>query len=131
MVLFFLKKWCWFRLTKTRGERVWVKKYFYVLRPLLAINWLEQELGVVPTEFKVMVDRMVTSPELKQAIDALIGAKEQGQELDDGPRIPVISEFIDEEMTRLEGKQFSDTSDKQPVEGLNALFRSALVEVWS
>ncbi len=26
-----------------KGEIVWVKKYFYVLRPLLAINWIEKE----------------------------------------------------------------------------------------
>ena len=30
-----------------KGERVWVKKYFYVLRPLLACRWIEAGLGVL------------------------------------------------------------------------------------
>ena len=33
-----------------RGETVWRKKYFYVLRPLLALRWLELGLGPVPME---------------------------------------------------------------------------------
>ena len=42
-----------------RGDVVWVKKYFYVLRPVLAIQWLEANLGPVPTEFGILVDRVV------------------------------------------------------------------------
>ena len=33
------------------GAKVWGKKYFYVLRPVLAMNWIEQDLGVAPTDF--------------------------------------------------------------------------------
>lgn len=113
-----------------KGETVWVKKYFYVLRPLLAINWLEQGLGVVPTEFKVLVDNTVESSALKAAIEALVTAKEQGQELDDGPRIPVISDFITAEIARLEDKQFTDGSTPRSTGTLNELFRDALREVW-
>jgi predicted nucleotidyltransferase len=32
-----------------RGEIVWRKKYFYVLRPLLAMRWIERGLGPVPS----------------------------------------------------------------------------------
>lgn len=113
-----------------RGEQVWIKKYFYILRPLLAINWLERDLGVVPTEFKVLVDKIVTAPTLKQEINDLIKAKEQGQELDNGPRNPLISDFVDAEMTRLENKQFTDNVEHHSIEILNQLFRAALVEVW-
>jgi hypothetical protein len=31
-----------------RGELVWRKKYLYVLRPLLAMRWIEQGRGAVP-----------------------------------------------------------------------------------
>jgi predicted nucleotidyltransferase len=41
-----------------KGEIVWRKKYFYVLRPLLAIRWLEAGLGVVPTEFGQLVEKV-------------------------------------------------------------------------
>jgi len=58
-----------------KGPMVWVKKYFYVLRPLLAIKWIEQALGVVPTEFQVLVDQVVGPSELKDEIGKLVAAK--------------------------------------------------------
>lgn len=112
-----------------QGEQVWVKKYFYVLRPLLAVNWLENGYGVVPTQFSVLVDRLVDDPRLRQRIEELIEAKKAGQELNDGPRIPEISDFITSELIRLENKRFEATMEKQPIEPLNELFRSALNDV--
>ncbi|HEX7295435.1 MAG TPA: nucleotidyltransferase domain-containing protein, partial [Pyrinomonadaceae bacterium] len=84
-----------------KGEIVWVKKYFYVLRPLLAINWIETESDVVPMEFGALVERCVKSAELKEAIETLLERKRRGQELDREPRIPAISNFIDSELERL------------------------------
>ena len=40
-----------------KGDVVWIKKYFYVLRPILAMNWIERVWGVVPTDFNILVDR--------------------------------------------------------------------------
>lgn len=114
-----------------KGERVWIKKYFYILRPLLAINWLEKDMGIVPTEFRELVNQVVGDKNLKQEIEKLIKAKEQGAELDYGPRIPVIGDFIDREMRRLEDQQFTDNTKKGSSEELNRLFRSALDEVWA
>jgi len=39
-------------------------------------------------------------------IGKLIEAKRRGEELDRGPRIAPISEFIESELARLENKQF-------------------------
>ena len=114
-----------------KGERVWIKKYFYILRPLLAINWLEKDLGIVPTEFRDLVNQVVRDEELKREIEKLIKAKQQGAELDYGPRIPVIGDFIAREIARLEDQQFTDNTKKGSSEELNRLFRSALDEVWS
>jgi predicted nucleotidyltransferase len=77
-----------------------------VLRPLLAVKWVEQGLGVVPTEFQVLVDQVVDSSELRDEIGKLVAAKRRGEELDRGPRIGRISEFIEDELVRLESKQF-------------------------
>jgi len=116
-----------------KGPIVWIKKYFYVLRPILAINWIERDLGVVPTEFQVLVERVVDTPELKEEIGKLIEAKRRGEELDRGPRIAPINDFIESELARLEGKQFEHEYVKPaaPMSEFNDLFRSALDEVWS
>lgn len=116
-----------------KGEAVWIKKYFYVLRPILAIIWLERGLGVVPTEFQVLVDRVVDSTELKAEIANLVKAKRQGAELDYGQRIPTISDFIEGELARLERKRFEHRHGEpmMPVGELNDVFRSALRELWA
>ena len=113
-----------------RGDWVWVKKYFYVLRPILAVNWLERDLGVVPTEFQVLVENTVESSDLRVRIAELTKAKKQGNELDYGPRIPEIGDFIDRELARLEDKKFEARLERQPMSRLNELFRSALNEVY-
>ena len=64
------------------GDRVWLKKYFYVLRPILAVQWIEQGLGVVPTEFDALVVKLIREPDLKKDIDQLIHLKRLGDELD-------------------------------------------------
>jgi len=110
-----------------KGEIVWVKKYFYVLRPLLAINWIEKELDVVPMEFGVLVERCVKSPELKGAIENLLERKKRGQELDREPRIKIISDFVESELERFETKM-SESTPKPNTEKLNKLFRIALNE---
>jgi predicted nucleotidyltransferase len=114
-----------------KGETVWLKKYFYVLRPILAVNWIENELGVVPTEFDALVEKLVIEPALKQAIDELIQAKRDGKELDYGPRIAPISEFIEQELERFENYKIDIDKVSAPIEKLDEFFLQALDEVWS
>ncbi len=40
-----------------QGDTVWLKKYLYVLRPVLACLWIERGYGVVPIEFHKLVER--------------------------------------------------------------------------
>jgi len=116
-----------------KGPVVWIKKYFYVLRPIFAIKWIERDLGVVPTEFQALVEEVVDSPELKKEISKLVEAKRGGEELDRGPCIAPISDFIESELARLENRQFEHEYGKPvaPVYKFNHLFRSALDEAWS
>jgi predicted nucleotidyltransferase len=112
-----------------KGEEVRVKKYFYVLRPLLAIRWIEQESDVMPMEFGVLVERSVTSSDLKRAIADLLDKKKAGHELDKGPRLPIVSNFIESELTRLESNSPFLRKPKPSIDKLNAFFRWAMKEV--
>ena len=113
-----------------RGDIVWRKKYFYVLRPLLALRWLELGLGPVPMEFSKLLERTVGNLQLRQAIDDLVSAKRVGVEMDQGPRIPVISNFIEEEIIRFENIVADLRKQETSIEALNQLFRNTLEEVW-
>lgn len=109
-----------------KGDEIWLKKYFYVLRPLLAVKWIEAGLGPVPVEFEKLVDRLIENPELKREIDKLVAAKREGEELDRGPRNAPISNFIESELERLEQTSVNQPAAKPDPERLNAFFREAL-----
>ena len=111
-----------------KGEEVWTKKYFYVLRPVFACLWIEQGLGVVPTEFNKLFETIVTDKDLKKEIDALLAAKKEGQELRKGPRNEVISSFTEQQILRLNGSGQRTAATTDP-SALNRLFVDILKEV--
>ncbi|UZR28134.1 nucleotidyltransferase domain-containing protein [Methylococcus mesophilus] len=85
-----------------RGDTVRLKKYLYVLRPLLATLWIEQGRGAAPMRFQDLVDAIVTDPALREAIAQLLAIKRAALESEYGQPLPIINAFIDDELTRLE-----------------------------
>lgn len=114
-----------------RGPQVKRKKYLYVLRPLLAMRWIEAGRGVVPTEFALLLDHLPDDAELKLALDDLLAKKRAGSELDEGPRIEPISRFIEAELARHDAAGPSAPSHPPvgPAE-LDPVLLSALDEAW-
>ena len=112
-----------------RGQEVWIKKYFYVIRPVLACVWIERDYGVVPMEFSTLVERTVEDVDLRKAIDNLVQRKKAGEELDRGPRIPAISDFLDGEIIRLSANR-RFTSTHTSVNALDHIFRFAIREMY-
>jgi len=112
-----------------RGDEVWIKKYFYVLRPVLACIWIERGYGVVPIEFSILVDRLITGNPLKHSILSLIERKRAGDELDRGPRIPAISDFIDREIQRLSAIGELPGA-RLPSQSVDRVFQQCLIEVY-
>ena len=113
------------------GETVWRKKYLYVLRPLLAMRWIEADLGPVPIEFGSLLDELLPAGEVRSAIDHLVAEKKRGAELDRGPRINVISDFIETEMAFLEGVASDRKGAASSSVQLDDVFRATLAEAWS
>jgi uncharacterized protein len=113
-----------------KGERVWLKKYFYVLRPILAVKWIEEGKRIVPTEFNKLVNGLVTDPVLKKEIAALVQKKRRGEELDDGPRIAPINEFIEQALAHFDDVHIDHEKHFAPIEELNSIFFLALKELW-
>lgn len=114
-----------------QGETVRRKKYFYVLRPLLACQWLEAGRGAVPMEFQQLLDASKLVDGLRTAIDDLLVEKRAGMESDLGPRIPELNAMIEAELGRLEKAGFA--TRRAPITDfgkLNETFRNALKEQW-
>lgn len=106
-----------------RGDEVWTKKYFYVLRPVLAINWIERGLGIFPTDFTVALERLITDPVLRKPIADLLEQKRLGAELDKGPRIAPISDYIESQLARWEDGRFQHDRTELPYAELDTVFR--------
>lgn len=88
-------------------------------------------LGVVPTEFDALVKGLPLDSALQAEIDKLIEAKRAGAELDYGPRIVPINNYIESELSRFSGMTFDYDKRVVRIDQLDFLFRSALKEVWT
>ncbi|MFM2055684.1 MAG: hypothetical protein RLY71_69 [Pseudomonadota bacterium] len=85
-----------------KGETVRLKKYLYVLRPLLATLWIEQGRGVAPMRFQDLVDAIVADQALGDAIARLLAIKRAAMESEYGEPLPAINAFIHQQLSRLE-----------------------------
>lgn len=112
------------------GDQVRLKKYFYVLRPVLACLWIEAHGTMPPMEFDRLVeDRLPV--DIKPDVLQLLARKRAGVEIDKGPKLPVINRFLESEMARLGSHVSSVAAASAPnFEALDALFRSTLNQSW-
>ena len=88
-----------------QGEVVRAKKYLYVLRPLLAAQWVLQREDAPPMPFEPLVDALVTDAEVRRDIDELLVQKRQAGEQEWLPARPRLNAFISESLARLHGAQ--------------------------
>jgi uncharacterized protein len=111
-----------------RSEQVPLKKYFYVLRPLLAVQWIERYQSPPPIEFHKLLHLVESNSTLLVTIHALLEKKSTTPELGLSEPIPVINAFIEAELMRLENIEVTTDKRKSAVPMLNALFLQVLDE---
>jgi uncharacterized protein len=58
-----------------QGEQVKIKKYFYVLRLILACKWIERNGTVPPIDFLTLLNEILPEGELKTEIKLLLKRK--------------------------------------------------------
>lgn len=112
-------------------DRVRIKKYFYVLRPLMAIRYIEKYQKPPPIEFQKLVDT-VAPIEIDGAIEKLLEIKQNLPESGLGDPISEINEFIESEIER-HGDAFCGQGRPDLITGeaaraeLNDIFRAVVV----
>ena len=105
-----------------QGDLVKIKKYFYVLRPLLACMWIESQNDSPPMEFDLLLKAASTSIEFQEEVSMLLTRKKSGQEMGLEPAIPVIENFIKEKIIYFAERTSSfDPANKPDAEYLNDL----------
>ena len=105
-----------------RGEMVRAKKYFYVLRPLLACRWILRTNTPPPMLFSELAAADLPA-HLNESVQELLRIKMEVPELQFIPKADVINTFIEEEIPRLKEKIRSLPEERrQGYDELNTLF---------
>lgn len=71
-----------------------LKKYFYVLRPILACRWILEKQTPPPMLFSELADACLDEA-LVPAISDLLRLKMETPEIGFGPRIDIINDYLD------------------------------------
>lgn len=74
------------------------KKYFYVIRPLLALKWIEEKSCPPPVLFSTLMESMLNG-EMRLLVNELLEMKKTMKESDKGKRVDKLNEYIENELT--------------------------------
>jgi len=108
------------------ADMVPLKKYFYVLRPLLATRWIETYRTAPPIEFSALLHLLPKEDGLLEEIQGLLERKKVALEKELAPRIDKLNAFIEAELARLESFSVEKEDKAGGMEQLNGLFRKML-----
>ena len=114
--------------TELQKERVNIKKYFYVLRPLLCAKWITEKHEAPPMLFQELLPLIEENRVLLQVIEDLLQRKERALEGEMIARIPLIHQFAEKELVHLNQAAKELPKTQPDGEPLNEWFRSLLLK---
>jgi hypothetical protein len=79
-------------------DSVKLKKYFYVLRPVLCCSWIFRTKTHAPMLFDTLLQNELHDTEIKDKVNDLLVRKKSGAELDEGDRIHCLNEYLREKI---------------------------------
>ena len=104
------------------GDEVIYKKYFYVLRPLLACRWLLAKSRAVPMDFGELCAAFLPTY-MWDVADELLAIKQNSAESQSGVRIKKLDDFLVSEFEQIKLEIKKHPKGKKPDESvLNELF---------
>ncbi len=105
-----------------KGEMVKAKKYFYVLRPVLACRWVLNRNTPPPMLFSELAS--VELPEyLRPEVERLLEMKINSPEIKLIPRIDILNEYLDKSITEIKSMAANSVEDQNnDWDRLNNLF---------
>ena len=109
-----------------KGETVKAKKYFYVLRPVLACRWILDKGTPPPMQFSELMDAEL-DPALLPDVNRLLDLKINAPEIKTIPKIESINRYLDSSIEEVRSRIFRLPEDvNHGWEELNQLFLSQL-----
>lgn len=107
-------------------DMVKYKKYFYVLRPILACRWIEEKKCPPPVLFDELF-QTVLEDDMKPVIKELLARKIQMSESDKAPKVEPVNRYIEEKLAYYNDLLKKMKDDRNPDwEPLENTFRNLL-----
>jgi hypothetical protein len=105
-----------------------LKKYFYVLRPLLAARWVAKTGAAAPIEFEKLLTLLQGEPGVLSEVHKLLDQKRNTPELGRSPAVPVLNRFIESELGDESREAPKKSRSPRVIGQLNELFHNVLRE---
>ncbi len=83
-----------------RAEMVRAKKYFYVLRPVLACRWILERGTPPPILFSELVESELAA-DLRPLVDQLLDLKMNSPEVQEIPRMEALNRYLDDSIAAI------------------------------
>lgn len=109
-----------------KSDMVKAKKYFYVLRPILACRWIIDKGTPPPMLFAELMESELT-PKIKPEVEHLLDLKINSPEVKMIPRLEIINEYIDFSIKEIKSAiSYLPDEPEKGWEELNQLFLSQI-----
>ena len=112
------------------GPTVKIKKYFYMLRPILAAQWIVDCQTIPPMEFEPLLDGVRSNHALVEAIRSLQERKKITDEKVGIDRISFLETYLQTTYADLKGRATLLSSGKGSADDVEAFFRRRILEGW-
>ena len=109
-------------------DEVNLKKYFYIVRPAMAVRWMRIHPAIIPPmNFQELLSGIDLNDELTSALNDLLLAKSRSKEIGKAPRVAIIDTFIQAEFDWAREAVKTIRGDKSPLrQEADALFRTII-----
>ena len=110
-----------------KGETVKLKKYFYILRPLLACKWILAEGTPPPMLFRTLMEKYLNE-EIKPDVEKLLDMKMNTPEIGEVKRFDRVNDYLDRSIDEIDGIIAGlPAEDARDWDELNKIFLSIIV----
>ena len=89
-----------------KSDMVKIKKYFYVLRPVLACKWILHKQTKPPMLFRTLMESELEAS-LKPVVEHLLDIKMNAPEIKEIPKVEEINHYLDEVMESVHEEIFA------------------------
>ena len=100
-----------------------VKKYFYVLRPILAAKWILDKECPPPMLFSELMEAELENS-IRPEVDKLLKMKQELPEMGLSKRVQVLNDYIEAELSNIKEKEKFIEEDEKTWNLLNDYFVS-------